>query len=286
LADESTKLNRKFLGKEYHSGPHIVEAASIRNYALATNEKNPLYLGENPETHSPIYPVVFLPGILSQLVDDAEEMNLNMLRAVHAEHKISWRDAIHLGDEIYTLTKLTNMEKRGNNEIFDLLVHCKRDDDIVVEMNYRLLVRGESTGKKKPSGKAPEPEKGKLLVKYESVVTADQGLRYAEASGDHNPIHKSDEIAKSVGLPRAILHGLCTMALASQAIVEGLLECDPKRLKSMGVRFSRPVLMDQILTTEVHDGGVNEKGLHVVHFETRDENDTPVLIHGTAEYSD
>ncbi|MHA3964460.1 MAG: MaoC/PaaZ C-terminal domain-containing protein [Candidatus Thorarchaeota archaeon SMTZ1-45] len=284
MVDQPTKLNRDFLGKVYHSGPHIVEADSIRNYALATNEKNPLYLGKEPETHSPLYPVVFLPGILSQLVEDAEEMDLNMLRVVHAEHKMSWRDTIHLGDEIYTTTKLTNMEKLGNNEIMDLLVHCKRNNDIVVEMNYRLLIRGEDTGKKKPAGKAPEPKKGEVLLRHQSFVTADQGLRYAEASGDHNPIHKSDEIAQSVGLPRAILHGLCTMALASQAIVEGLLEGNAKRLKNMGVRFSRPVLMDQTLTTEVYEGELTNDGLHVVHFETRDENDVPVLTLGTAEF--
>jgi acyl dehydratase len=41
-------------------------------------------------------------------------------------------------------------------------------------------------------------------------VTPDAGLtkRYAEASGDPNPIHTDPEFAKSVGLPGVILHGL------------------------------------------------------------------------------
>jgi acyl dehydratase len=282
------KMNREFLGKEYSTGPQFVEPESIRQYALATNEQNPLYLSTEPDAEivpSPLYPVVFLPDILSQLVDDAEEMNFNILRVVHAEHRMLWRDTLHPGDEVNTTARIISIEQRGSNEILDLLIHCKRDDDIVVEMTYRLLSRGEKKeGVKKPAGDTSVPTKGRVLVKQQSVVAADQGARYAKASGDHNPIHISDDVARSVGLPRAILHGLCTMALASQVIVDGLLDGNPRRLKSMSVRFSRPVLLGQTLTTEVYEAGVSEEGLAVVHFETRDEKDIPVLVLGKAEY--
>jgi acyl dehydratase len=290
LPDKTTILNRKFLGTEYVTEPQYVRPESIRQYALATNEKNPLYLSTEPDVDlvpPPLYPVVFLPGILSQLVDDAEEMNLNLLRVVHAEHQMLWRDALHPGDRITTTAKIINMEQRGINEILDLLIYLKRDDDIVVEMNYRILSRGEKKeGEKKAATDMEVPKRGKLLVKQESVVTTDQGVRYAEASGDHNPIHKSDEIARSAGLPRAILHGLCTMALASQVIVDGLLDGNPTRLKSMSVRFSRPVLLNQTLTTEVYEGTVGKDGQHIVHFETQDENDVPVLVLGRAEFTE
>jgi len=282
-------MNSNFLGKVYKTGPQNVEPESIRQYALATNEKNSLYLDTKQEAHlvpPPLYPVVFLPGILSQLVDDAEEMNLNILRVVHAEHQMTWKKTLHPGDTITTTAKIINMEQRGTNEVLDLLIHLKRDDDIVVEMNYRILSRGEKKeGEKKSTDDLDTPKKGKLLMKKESVVTADQGLRYAEASGDHNPIHKSDDIARSVGLPRAILHGLCTMALASQVIVDELLDGDPTRLKSMSVRFSRPVLLNQKLTTEVYEGTAEKGGQHIVHFETRDENDVAVLVLGRAEFT-
>jgi acyl dehydratase len=288
LPAESTKMNSKFLGKKYEVGPQYVEPESIRKYALATNEKNSLYLSTDDAelVPPPLYPVVFLPGILSQLADDAKEMNLNIPRAVHAEHQMIWKNALHPGDKVHTTAKIINMEQRGINGILDLLIHLKQEDNIVVEMNYRILSRGErKEGEKKGTADVETPKKGKVLVKHESFVTADQGVRYAEASGDHNPIHKSDDIARSVGLPRAILHGLCTMALASQAIVDGLLNGDPTRLKSMSVRFSRPVLLNQTLTTEVYDGAIGENGQRIVHFETRDENGVPVLVLGKAEYT-
>ena len=53
-------------------------------------------------------------------------------------------------------------------------------------------------------------------------VTPDAGLtkRYAEASGDPNPIHTDPEFAKSVGLPGVILHGLYSMAQVARAHTE------------------------------------------------------------------
>ncbi len=288
MAEETIRLNRDFLGKEYHSGPQLIEPDSIRKYALATNEKNPRYLSTKSDADlvpPPLYPVVFLPGILDQLVNDAEQMQLDILRVVHAEHQMVWKDRFRVGDQVYTTAKIVNIEKRGTNEILDLQIQCKREDVIAMEMNYRLLVRGKKKeGEEKPSKESFASEKGVVLVNQKSTVTADQGLRYAEASGDHNPIHKSDEIAQSVGLPRAILHGLCTMALASQAIVDGLLKGDPTRMKSMSVRFSQPVLLNQTLTTEVYDRGESKEGLKVVHFETKDEKGVPVLVLGTAEF--
>lgn len=69
-------------------------------------------------------------------------------------------------------------------------------------------------------------------------VTPDAGLtkRYAEASGDPNPIHTDVELARNVGLPGVILHGLYSMAQvarASTAAAGG----DPRALRRLSVQF-------------------------------------------------
>ena len=59
--------------------------------------------------------------------------------------------------------------------------------------------------------------------------------RYARASGDHNPIHLDDEAARAVGLPRAILHGLWTMAQAARVISREA--GNPLALSKLSVEF-------------------------------------------------
>ena len=93
-------------------------------------------------------------------------------------------------------------------------------------------------------------------------VTPDSGLtqRYAEASGDPNPIHTDPEFAKSAGLPGCILHGLWTMAQvarASEAVPGG----DPRSLKRLEVQFRGLGFPEQEVTVtgmveEADDGKV------------------------------
>jgi len=89
-------------------------------------------------------------------------------------------------------------------------------------------------------------------------VTPDAGLtkRYAEASGDPNPIHTDPEFAKQAGLPGCILHGLWTMAQvarANSAIADG----DPRALKRLSVQFRGMGFPEQevVVTGTVKEAG-------------------------------
>jgi len=76
-----------------------------------------------------------------------------------------------------------------------------------------------------------------------------QPIYYAGASGDFNPIHIDSEFARMVGLDGAILQGLCTMAFTARAHVDWA-GGDPSRMKSIKVRFSKPVYPDDAITTK------------------------------------
>jgi acyl dehydratase len=86
-------------------------------------------------------------------------------------------------------------------------------------------------------------------------VDDDQTFRYRDASGDTMPIHTDDEVAKRVGLPGIIAHGLCTMAMCSQAVVRTVADGDPSRLRRLTVRFSKPVFPGDDVVTSVYDAG-------------------------------
>ena len=79
-----------------------------------------------------------------------------------------------------------------------------------------------------------------LPTKTFRVTRADL-VRYAGASGDFNPIHWSDRIATSVGLPGVIAHGMFTMAWVGRAVAEWAGAADA--VVDYGVRFTRPVVV-------------------------------------------
>ena len=70
--------------------------------------------------------------------------------------------------------------------------------------------------------------------------------RYAGASLDFTPFHLDADLAKAIGLPGIILHGLYTYG----QLVRGLLgpfDSDPRALRSLGARFRRPAVPEHEL---------------------------------------
>ena len=102
-------------------------------------------------------------------------------------------------------------------------------------------------------------EPGTEIAPRQYQVTRRDLVRYAGASGDFNVIHWNERIAKSVGLPDVIAHGMLTMALAGRFLTE--LAGDPGAVAEYGVRFSAPVVVpddDKGATVEVA-GTVTER---------------------------
>lgn len=65
--------------------------------------------------------------------------------------------------------------------------------------------------------------------------------KYADASGDQNPIHQDETFAKSVGLPDVIAHGMLTMALAGKFVSDWA--GGPAAIKEFSARFVKPVIV-------------------------------------------
>src|ERR1700722_10987151 len=86
-----------------------------------------------------------------------------------------------------------------------------------------------------------QAEPGTEIPPRQYQVTRRDLVRYAGASGDFNVIHWNERIAKSVGLPNVIAHGMLTMALAGRFLTEWA--GDPGAVTEFGVRFSAPVVV-------------------------------------------
>lgn len=111
------------------------------------------------------------------------------------------------------------------------------------------------------------------------TFTREQIAAYAEASGDHNPIHLDDEFARSVGLPGVIAHGLLQMGIAATVAAE--TAGGPQHLRRLFVRFAGMVEPGDIVTFSAKKNGEGKLELSAVN----QEGET-VLTKAFADYSE
>lgn len=91
-------------------------------------------------------------------------------------------------------------------------------------------------GPASPAGLTPGAELGPLSFE----ITRADLVAYAVASGDHNPIHQEEEIARAVGLPGVIAHGMYTLALVGRAVGEWTGDAE---VVELGGKFVQPVVV-------------------------------------------
>ncbi len=82
---------------------------------------------------------------------------------------------------------------------------------------------------------------GQVVAEKSFDISRDSLVRYAGASGDFNPIHYRDDIAKQVGLPGVLAHGMLTMGISISPVIEWL--GDPGKVVDYSVRFTKPVVV-------------------------------------------
>jgi acyl dehydratase len=108
--------------------------------------------------------------------------------------------------------------------------------------------------------------------------TKEQIDAYAEASGDHNPIHLDDDFARSVGLPGVIAHGLLQMGLMGSVAAEAA--GGPHKLTRLYCRFAGMVVPGDTVTFTAEPAGPGKLDLRAVN-----QKDEAVLTKASAEYS-
>ena len=85
---------------------------------------------------------------------------------------------------------------------------------------------------------------GQVVAEAGFALSRDALVRYAGASGDFNPIHYRDDVAAEVGLPGVLAHGMLTMGVSVQPVVDWL--GDRGIVLEYGVRFTRPVVVHPV----------------------------------------
>jgi acyl dehydratase len=271
------------LGTTYPEKVATIDADRAKAYAAATNDDNEAYT--SGRLVPPVFAVVPAFDNVGEVGADVIPPE-NLLSLVHGEQDIHLHKPLVPGTTLHS--KATFVASRAGSTGTRITTRVDSTDDagdLVAEQYFTIFLRGltdaTSAGPDKPNHDFPEDVRDKVVGRYSVHVDDDQTFRYRDASGDRNPIHVDDEIARSVGLPGKILHGLCTMAMTSQAVIRTVAGGDPARLKRIAVRFAANVLPGNDVETTIYDAGERD-GRHCYAFEATSAGAT-VIKNGWAE---
>lgn len=165
---------------------------------------------------------------------------LPLLGLVHVSNRIEQRRPIGAGETWDAEVRIgASREVRAGLE-FDLLTDVTIDGEVVWTAVTTIIHRrggGGSGGKRPPPAASADDAR---LARYQVLkAAADTGRRYARVSGDYNPIHLYAATAKLFGFPRAIAHGMWSLARCVGAL-EDQLATPPTVLE---VQFKQPLLL-------------------------------------------
>jgi MaoC like domain len=184
---------------------------------------------------------------------------LGAIGLVHVGNRITQHRPIRLDERLELRVRATPLENHPRGQTFSLLSEARIEDELVWEELSTMLHRSRRAETSTPRAEAGEPDSppgppphslpgalpdslpgplpDSLPVVAEWRLPGDLGRRYAAVSGDRNPIHMHPLSARAFGFPRAIAHGMWTMARCLAALEEigAAFRID--------VRFRRPILL-------------------------------------------
>lgn len=275
-------LNTALVGKSYEPDTYEVSAEAIEKYARATNDLNERYIGGEDVVASPIFPIVPAFQFLMKAGMDPE-LEADLMRLVHGEEDHVLHKPIRPGDKLTLTPVIESIESKDTGETFTIRVtETNQRGELVAEIRSTSFIRGAG-GRKGGREEEPGEQQARDIVHEDAFkVDLDQPIRYAEASGDPNPIHTDENFARMAGLPGCIAHGMCTMAMAVKGAVDGLAGGDPTKVKKVAVRFSKMVLPGQELTSKFWRDA-SGSGTTTYGFETYNSDGEAVLKNATIE---
>src|SRR5947209_2848435 len=251
-------FNSAVIGRWSEPFEFEVTRERLRQYAAATNDHLAPHAGG--DYAAPVFAIVPAFQIAGQTVLEVIPAELLMM-VLHGEQDFHFHAPIVPDSTVYTKSVPIGLHPRSSGVTVTVKSETRdAENKLLVEQYMTSFVRGAQAPH--AVGESPPPHAfDDQLRSRDPDATAtqtfdeDQTFRYAEASGDPMPIHTDDALAKSVGLPGIIIHGLCTMAFTSTALIEHACADEPGRLRRLAVRFARPTTPGQTITTRIWDAG-------------------------------
>ena len=177
-------------------------------------------------------------------------------KVVHGEQRLVLHRSLPAHGELVASARVTEAYDKGAGKgaliYTEVVARSAADGQPMFTLLGSTFARGDG-GFGGPAGSGPAPH---VLPERSPDATVtlqtrkDQALFY-RLSGDRNPLHADPDLAKRVGFPVPILHGLCTYGIACRAVLKEVAAYDHKRIVGFDVRFSAPVYPGEAIATDL-----------------------------------
>jgi acyl dehydratase len=260
----------------------IVDRLRLQAYARATNDTVPAHLAG--DLASPIFNVVPAFKVIAPLTEDMPPPAKRMM-GLHGEQDFRFHRPIEAGMRLYTRALPMGIVPHSTGSTITVKgVTTTADGEPVVDQFVTVFIRTAIAPESVGEGPPPRQvnRQGEPIALISESFDVDQTFRYMGASGDTMPLHSDTAFAQNFGLPGIILHGNCTLAFATRALLHETCGDDVRRLKRLAVRFSRWVTPDETITTRIYHAG-EAAGRRLYGFETATDSGALCLSDGLIE---
>jgi acyl dehydratase len=155
------------------------------------------------------YPHVLAFPIHMKLMTD-RSFPFSVLGLVHVANRIDMLAPIEIGSRLGLGVWTENLRPHKRGKQFDIVSEAEIDGTTVWRGRSNYLRKGDGSDSDAPAEEPSVPEELGGTADWD--VPGDTGRRYAEVSGDRNPIHMHPLSARLFGFPSAIAHGMWTKA--------------------------------------------------------------------------
>ncbi|MGW7527862.1 MaoC/PaaZ C-terminal domain-containing protein [Streptomyces sp. NPDC054783] len=163
-----------------------------------------------PTGDSPLpvtYPhVLGFPAAMRLMSDGA--FPLPLLGLVHTSIEITRHTSLPATGEYELAVHIAGLAPHRRGTEATVVTAMRAGGEVVWESRSTYLARQRTDRPAEPRKEQPAP----LPVVAEWRLAGDVGRRYGAASGDRNPIHLYPLTARLFGFPRAVAHGMWTVA--------------------------------------------------------------------------
>src|SRR5260370_31814642 len=186
-------MNTACVGREYPPVTINVTLDALQKSALAYNAGNPAFFDAN-RPGGIIAPPTFgvsvnWAALMKAMMDP--DLHVDLLRLVHGEQDMEFPNPIHPGDVITANAKIVSIEAKTTGETMTVELNAANQEGQPVQKTlFIIFIRGARNRDAGSSEPRPvQPDRGDPLFSLAQTIDKDHTFRYADASGDPNPIH-------------------------------------------------------------------------------------------------